>query len=84
MKLIILSTLLLLGSCSSYQTSSIANNKVMVAKNNHILWFTFGELYTCDVDKNGMVTSCKENDVSEPKKAKSKPVAGSLHAPPRF
>ena len=59
----IMSLLCLFSSCTSYQTTRISKNRVMVAKKTTILAFWGGTVFTCKTNDDGIIQSCVENEI---------------------
>lgn len=66
MKFVFLLLSLSFVSCTHYQTSSISDNRVMVAKNINVLnLIQFGDVYTCKTDDAGKIESCVINNIED-------------------
>ena len=68
----ILSLLCLFSSCTSYQTTKIGKNRVMVSKVTTVLAFWGGTVMTCKTNDEGIIQSCFDNNIETESEKKSR------------
>lgn len=55
--------LAILTGCTSYTVSKVSENQVMVSKTTQILCFWGSSVYTCNLDKDGLLDICEDNNI---------------------